>query len=103
MRRCTGAYVEAIHYFKSRKEETIQILRKYSRVEDRGVLEHTQNWFTQNMPDYPHRPLEGYQTELQEMASSNPKAASLNAKNLLDARFVKELEDAGVVASLGKR
>ena len=37
------------------------------------------------------------------MASSNPKAASLNAKDLLDAGFVKELEDAGVVASLGKR
>jgi hypothetical protein len=37
------------------------------------------------------------------MASSNPKAASLNAKDLLDARFVKELEDGGFVASLGKR
>jgi len=103
VRRYTRAYVEAIHYFKTRKEETIQILRKYSRVEDRGVLEHTQNWFTQNMPDYPYPPLEGYQTVLQEMASSNPKAASLNAKDLLDARFVKELEDGGFVASLGKR
>ena len=103
MRRYTRAYVEAIHYFKSRKEEIIQILRKYSRVEDRGVLEHTQNWFIQNMPDYPHPPLEGYQTVLQEMASSNPKAAWLNAKDLLDARFVKELEDAGFVTGLGKR
>jgi NitT/TauT family transport system substrate-binding protein len=103
VRRYTRAYVEAIHYFKTRKEETIQILRKYSRVEDRGVLEHTQNWFTQNMPDYPYPPLEGYQTVLQEMASSNPKAASLNAKDLLDARFVKELEDAGFVSALGKK
>ncbi len=103
VRRYMRAYVEAIHYFKTRKEETIQILRKYSRVEDRGVLEHTQNWFTQNMPDYPYPPLDGYQTVLQEMASSNPKAASLNAKDLLDARFVKELEDAGFVAGLGKR
>lgn len=49
------AYVEAIHYFKTRKEETIQILRKYSRVEDRTVLEHTQSWFTQNMPSIPIR------------------------------------------------
>ena len=103
VRRYIRAYVEAIHYFKSRKEETIQILRKYSRVEDRGVLEHTQNWFTQNMPEYPYPPLEGYQVVLQEMASSNPKAASLNAKDLLDARFVKELEDAGFVAALGKK
>jgi NitT/TauT family transport system substrate-binding protein len=103
VRRYMRAYVEAIHYFKTRKEETIQILRKYSRVEDRGVLEHTQNWFTQNMPEYPYPPLEGYQVVLQEMASSNPKAASLNAKDLIDARFVKELEDAGFVSALGKK
>ena len=103
VRRYMRAYVEAIHYFKTRKEETIQILRKYSRVEDRGVLEHTQNWFTQNMPEYPYPPLEGYQVVLQEMVSSNPKAAALNAKELVDARFVKELEDSGFVASLGKR
>ncbi len=97
------AYVEAIHYFKTHKEETIQILRKYSRVEDRAVLEHTQSWFSQNMPEYPYPPIEGYQVVLQEMASSNPKAATLNAKELVDTRFVKELEDSGFIASLGKK
>jgi ABC-type nitrate/sulfonate/bicarbonate transport system substrate-binding protein len=103
VRRYVRAYVEAIHYFKTRKEETIQILRKYSRVEDRGVLEHTQSWFSQNMPEYPYPPLDGYQVVLQEMASSNPKAAALNAKELIDTRFVKELEDSGFVASLGRK
>jgi hypothetical protein len=72
-------------------------------VEDRGVLEHTQTWFMQNMPEYPYPPVEGYQTVLQEMASSNPKAASLNANELADARFVKELEDSGFVAALYKK
>jgi hypothetical protein len=37
------------------------------------------------------------------MASSNSKAASLNAKELFDVRFVKELEDGGFVASLAKK
>ena len=41
VRRYTRAYVEAIHYFKTRKEETIKIISKYSRVEDRNVLEHS--------------------------------------------------------------
>ena len=40
---------------------------------------------------------------LQEMASNNPKAASLNAKDLVDARFVKELENGGFVAGLSKK
>lgn len=103
VRRYVRAYVEAIHYFKTRKEETMQIMRKYSRMEDRGVLEHTQTWFAQNMPEYPYPPVEGYQVVLQEMASTNPKAAALNAKELVDARFVKELEDGGFVAGLIKK
>ncbi len=103
VRRYVRAYVEAIHYFKTRREETMQILRKYSRVEDRGVLEHTQSWFTENMPDYPYPPVEGYQVVAQEMASTQPKAAGLNVKELVDARFVKELEDAGFVANLSKK
>ena len=103
VRRYIRAYVEAIHYFKTRKEETMQILRKYSRVEDRGVLEHTQSWFSQNMPEYPYPPLDGYQVVLQEMVLGNPKAAALNPKELVDARFVKELEDGGFIAALGKK
>ena len=36
----------------------MQIMSKYSRVEDRNVLEHTWSWFAQNMPEYPYPPLE---------------------------------------------
>ncbi|HET8562370.1 MAG TPA: ABC transporter substrate-binding protein [Candidatus Binatia bacterium] len=103
VRRYTRAYVEAVHYFKSRKEETMQIMRKYSRVEDSKVLEHTWSWFTENMPDKPYPPIEGYQTVLQEMATTNPKAAAINPKDLVDARFVKELEDTGFIQNLSRK
>ena len=103
VRRYVRAYVEAIHFFKTRKEETMQMMRKYSRVEDRGVLEHTQTWFTENMPDYPYPPVEGYQGVAQEMASTQAKAAALNIKELVEARFVKELEDSAFVANLSKK
>ncbi|HEV8344688.1 MAG TPA: ABC transporter substrate-binding protein [Candidatus Binatia bacterium] len=103
VRRYMRAYVEAIHYFKTHKEETMQIMRKYSRVEDRNVLDHTWSWFTQNMPENPYPPLEGYQTVLQEMALTNPKAAALNARELVDVRFVKELEEGGFIEKLYKK
>jgi len=103
VRRYVKAYTEAIHFFKTRKEEAMQIMRQYSRVEDRVVLEHTQSWFTENMPDYPYPPVEGYQVVAQEMASTQAKAAALNVKELVDARFVKELEDAAFVAGLAKK
>jgi hypothetical protein len=37
------------------------------------------------------------------MASTQAKAGTLNVKELVDARFVKELEDTGFVASLSKK
>ena len=103
VRRYTRAYVEALQYFKSRKEDTINIMRGYSRVEDRNVLEHTWSWFSQNMPGIPRPPLEGYQTVLQEMALTNPKASALDAKDLVDSRFVKELEETGFIENLSRR
>ena len=55
------------------------------------------------MPDYPYPPPEGYQLVLQDIAEKNSKAAQANVKDYLDARFVKELEDAGFVKSLQRR
>ena len=47
--------------------------------------------------------LEGYQVVVQEMASTNPKATAVNVRDLIDVRFVKELEDGGFIASLYKK
>ena len=52
------------------------------------------------MPEYHYPPMDGYQTVLQQMASRNPKAAAMNPKELVDARFVKESEDRGFIAGL---
>jgi NitT/TauT family transport system substrate-binding protein len=103
VRRYMRAYLEALQYFKTRKEETINIMRRYSRVEDRNVLEHTWSWFSQNMPAIPYPPLEGYQTVLQEMALTNPKASAVNAKDMVDIRFVKELEETGFIEGVSRR
>jgi hypothetical protein len=37
------------------------------------------------------------------MATTQRKAAALNIRELVDARFVRELEDTGFVASLSKK
>ena len=48
-------------------------------------------------------PPEGYQLVLQDMATTNPKAAQANAKDYVDSRFVKELEDSGFIKNLYKK
>jgi NitT/TauT family transport system substrate-binding protein len=94
------AYVEAIHFFKTRKEETIKIEEKYSRLTDRKALEDSWEWHTRYLLDAPYPYPEGYQTILQDLALNNPKAAQANAKDFVDMRLVKELEDSGFIKKL---
>ncbi len=100
VRRYMRAYVEAIHFYKTHKEETIKISQKYSRLEDRKAQEETWEWHTKYIPNAPYPPIDGYQLILQDMAEKNPKAAQANAKDYVDLRFVKELEDSGFIKNL---
>jgi NitT/TauT family transport system substrate-binding protein len=103
VRRYLRAYVEAIHYFKTRKEETIKVMQKYSRLNDRKILEEAWSWHAQFMPDAPYPPADGYQLILQDMAEKNPKAAQANVKDYIDTRFIKELEDSGFIKGLSRK
>ncbi|HEU4341781.1 MAG TPA: ABC transporter substrate-binding protein [Candidatus Binatia bacterium] len=103
VRRYMRAYVEAIHFYKTRKEETLRIMRKYSRLDDRKALEESWEWHARFIPEAPYPPAEGYQLVLQDMAATNPKAAQANVKDYLDSRFVKELEESGFIKNLYKK
>ncbi|MEX0804675.1 MAG: ABC transporter substrate-binding protein [Candidatus Binatia bacterium] len=103
VRRYMRAYTEAIHFFKTRKEDTIRIMSKYSRLDDRKLLDQSWDWHAKFIPEAPYAPVEGYQLILQDMAATNPKAAQANAKELVDARFIKELEDSGFIKNLYKK
>jgi NitT/TauT family transport system substrate-binding protein len=103
VRRYLRAYSEAIHYYKTQKEGTIKIMRKYSRLDDRNALEVAWDWHARFIPEAPYPPLEGYQLVLQDMAATNPKAAQANAKDYLDSRFVKELEESGFIKGLYRK
>ena len=103
VRRYMRSYVEAIHFFKTYKEDTMKIMRKYSRLEDRKVLEEAWDWHAKFMPDAPYPPADGYQLVLQDMAEKNPKAAQANVKDYIDTRFIKELEDSGFIKALYRK
>ena len=103
VRRYMRAYVEAMHFYKTQKEDTFKIMRKYSRVEDRKVLEEAWDWHAKFMPDAPYPPVDGYQLVLNDIAEKNPKAAQANVKDYIDSRFVKELEDSGFIKGLYRK
>jgi NitT/TauT family transport system substrate-binding protein len=103
VRRYMRAYVEALHFYKTQKEDTLRFMRKYSRIDDRRMLDEAWDWHAKVMPEAPYPPADGYQLVLQDLAEKNPKAAQANVKDYIDTRFVKELEDSGFIKGLYRK
>jgi len=100
--RFMRTYVEAIKVFKTNKSRTLAIAARYAHISDADALEEAYNYFVDRIPRYPYPTVAGMQTVLNELARSNPKAASVKPEELVDTRFVMELQNSGFIDSLYK-
>ena len=85
------AYIEGIHYAKTHRKETIDVLAKYLRVDDKEVLEETYDTLvTTLMPEKPYPTIKGVQTILNLMAEDGvlkkplPRVEDILATGYLD-------------------
>jgi len=97
------AYIEGIHYAKTHRKETIDVLAKYLRVDDKEVLEETYDTLvTMLMPEKPYPTIKGVQTILREFGTKDPAARSARPEQFVDASLVKELDSSGFIDHLYK-
>ncbi|HEU5462900.1 MAG TPA: ABC transporter substrate-binding protein [Candidatus Binatia bacterium] len=104
VRRVVWTMAESIHFFKTRKDEAIKIMQKYTRGLSRDVLEgaHTANSELLVEDTYPT--IEGLRQTLEVQALTDPRAAKARAEDLVELRFVNELRKSGFLEKLyGKR
>lgn len=104
VRRFVRAIVEGIHFYKTQKEASIQSIAKFTRLTDRTALEEAYNTYAiKYMARVPYPSLKGVEAILEDLAKTNPKAKGADPKRFVEPRFLKELEDNGVVARLYKK
>ena len=97
------AYIEGIHYAKTHRKETIEVLAKYLRVDDKEVLDETyETLVTTLMPEKPYPTIKGVQTILREFGTKDPAARSARPEQFVDASFIKELDSSGFIDRLYK-
>ena len=97
------AYVEGIHYAKTHRKETLEILAKYLRTDDKDVLEETyESIMVTLVPEKPYPTLKGIQIILREMGAKDPAARSAKPEQFVDLTFIKELDGSGFVDRLYK-
>ena len=97
------AYVEGINYAKTHRRETVEVLAKYLRTDDKEVLDDTYESIVQTLvPEKPYPTLKGVQIILREFGAKDPAARSAKPEQFVDVSIVKELDAAGFIDRLYK-
>lgn len=94
------AYIEAIHDFKRNKEAALAVLRKYSRNDDREVLEDSYSNYANKYLPLPVPTPDGIRTILAELASSVPAAKNAEPEQFVAYKIAREIEASGFVKKL---
>jgi NitT/TauT family transport system substrate-binding protein len=94
------AYIEAIHDFKRNKEAALTVLRKYTRNDDREVLEDSYSNVASKYLALPIPTLEGIRTILTELSSTVPAAKNADPEQFVSYKVTREIEASGFVKRL---
>ena len=99
--RFMKAYLEGIYLFKTNKELALNVLRKFTRVDDLSMMQTAYDDYSQRLiPRVPHPNREGIQTIIDQLAKTRPQMKNLNAADFIDPTILKEIEDSGFIKKL---
>jgi NitT/TauT family transport system substrate-binding protein len=94
------AYIEAIHDFKRNKEVALAVLKKYTRNDDREVLEDSYASAASKYLPLPIPTLDGIRTILTELSSTVPAAKNADPEQFVSYKIAREIEASGFVKRL---
>jgi NitT/TauT family transport system substrate-binding protein len=89
------AMAEAGKIIHTDKEFVYKVLGKYLRVSDRKVLDAAYNGEIKFLETKLEINNEGIQAVLEEVSKADPRAKKLNAQELIDRRFLNEMDKSG--------
>ena len=99
--RFMRAYLEGIYVFKTNKEVALNVLKKYTRLDDLSLVQVSYDEMSQRLirrVPYPDR--DGIQTIIDQLAKTRPQMKSLNPNDFIDPSILKEIEDSGFIKKL---
>jgi NitT/TauT family transport system substrate-binding protein len=100
VRRVVRSYAEAVHLFKTNKQVGIRTLQKYTKVKDQEILEDAYGQFQEYLESIPYVSRKGMEAVLAELAEKEPQVRQAKAEDLIDMRFVNQLEKEGFFKKL---
>jgi ABC-type nitrate/sulfonate/bicarbonate transport system substrate-binding protein len=104
IRRLTKGFVDATHFFLTRKQETLEILKEQGtpilKLQSDGEVESLYDEWAQSLEHKPYPSLAAISNVFQLAVRRNPEIAGFNPLALWDTHFVRELDDSGYIDRL---
>jgi NitT/TauT family transport system substrate-binding protein len=95
--------IEGIHVFKTNKQKTIGVLKKYMRGAGDDILEETYEVTKAGLETVPLPSLEVVKTALEILSYQYPQAKQTDPNLIIDPSYVKKIEQSGFITSLYKK
>jgi ABC-type nitrate/sulfonate/bicarbonate transport system substrate-binding protein len=99
--RFMKAYLEGIYLFKTNKELAMNVLKKYTRVEDVSNMQTAYEEMSQRLiRAVPYPSPEGIQTIMDQLGKTRPQVKKFKPGDFIDPTILREIEDSGFVKRL---
>jgi hypothetical protein len=93
-------YLEGVRHLYRSKEDTIQVLRKYTHIADPQVLSQSYDESYQAIDKEGTLSEAGIQVQLAELAKTEPRARNARPGDFLDSSIINELSKEGFIKAL---
>ena len=101
VRNFMRAFVEAIHYFKTKPEESKQILRTWMKTDNEQLIDDTWDSYAHRyLSSKPYPTVQGAQSMLEFAAQTSTKVIVANPLEYINPKFVEEMDKSGFVDNL---
>jgi ABC-type nitrate/sulfonate/bicarbonate transport system substrate-binding protein len=90
--RLVRTLTDGIQIFKTNKERSMVVMKRYLRGASDEMLEETYGYFSTRMPKYPYPSVEAIKTALDMMADQFPQASGVDPQEVVDLTYVKQVE-----------
>ena len=104
IRLLTRGFIDAIHFFLTRRQETLEILSEHARpilkLHSDDEVEVLYDEWAQSLERKPYPALQAIANVFQLALRRNPEIAGYNPLALWDTHFVRELDDSGYIDRL---
>jgi ABC-type nitrate/sulfonate/bicarbonate transport system substrate-binding protein len=100
--RFLKGFVSGIAYIKKNRAESVDTLAKWLRISDRDALEETYRIFVEMFPQKPYGTEEGWRNLREVLTAADPKAKTLESRDVFDYSYLREVDQSGFIDALYK-